>query len=472
MRPIEILIPLVLALYLAWPFTGRKRAPVVGILPAFGLVALITHTRVEGMRWQMFPLYAFTVILFLTSLPAYLKAQGENEIQPRPQLKRFALTLSLLALSTLLPILLPVPVIPRPNGPYPIGTLTRVLVDETRRESYSGKDEPRKFLVQIWYPAEKQTLKTAQHGEAPVPWLPEAAQVAPAIATYVHLPPFFLDHLALVKSAAYENAKPLAQEAPYPVILFSHGWRGFRQQSLFLMQELASQGYIVVAPEHTYAAQVTVFPDGQIAPNNPQALPPSKGKTNEEYEPIAQALVRQWEGDIAYTLNTLEQWNAADPESHFTGLLDLQKLGFMGHSTGAGAIIQFCARDPRCKTGFALDAFMRPVDPAVLESGTKQPFFYLFSELWPFERNTELFNRYIAHTDPQNRVASILGADHYDFSDIAAISPLAAALGFKGPIASARVQEIITSYVVIFFDEHLKGQPSHQPHFPEVRFER
>jgi hypothetical protein len=97
----------------------------------------------------------------------------------------------------------------------------------------------------------------------------------------------------------------------------------------------------------------------------------------------------------------------------------------------------------------------------------------MFSELWPFKRNTELFNRYYAHVDASNRMVTILGADHYDFSDIPALSPLAPQLGLKGPIKGARVQSIIQTYVLAFFDQQFKGIPSSlfsspQSNYPDV----
>jgi pimeloyl-ACP methyl ester carboxylesterase len=304
--------------------------------------------------------------------------------------------------------------------------------------------------------------------------MPEAKIVAPAIADYIQLPHFFLDHLILAKSASYENLPPDHTNGPYPLLIFSHGWNGFRQQSTFLMQELASHGYVVVALEHPYGSRLTVFPDGSIIPNNPAALP--KNLPTEQYEAAARILVNQWAGDIGYTLDYLTGLNKSDPDNNFTNLLAGDKIGVFGHSTGGGAAIQFCGTDPRCKAGLTLDAFTRPIGLDVLDNGTKQPFFYMFSELWPFERNTKLFNRYYSHVDPSNHVVTILGTDHYDFSDLPALSPLAPQLGLKGPINATRVQQIIDSYVLAYFDKQFKDIPSTlfdgpQTAYPEVRYD-
>src|SRR6185436_9712333 len=112
MRPLEILTPIVLAISLLWPITGRKRPPALGPLPAFALVVIAAHANIEGMRWQMYPLYAFAVITFLTSIPEFMKARQDHVQIMRPL--RVLANLVLLAISTALPILLPVPSIRTP----------------------------------------------------------------------------------------------------------------------------------------------------------------------------------------------------------------------------------------------------------------------------------------------------------------------------------------------------------------------
>lgn len=474
MRPLEIFIPLLLALYLCWPLLHRCRPAALGILPAFTLIVMLTHQRVEGMRWQMIPLYAFTVIVFFVSLPAFLRARGEGETLTRPtgwRLLGLIAALGLLAVSTALPALLPVPVLPAPRGPYAVGTFTRLLVDESRPEIYSGNDEPRKLMMQVWYPAQSPPPEAQ-----PAAWMPEANLVAPEIAEYIGLPRFFLDHLVYARSSAYENLPPARQGGPYPLLVFVHGWNGFRQQTTFIMQELASQGYVVASLDLPYGARMVVFPDSTVARNNPAALPSTRGLTQAEYEAIARKLVSQWSKDIGYTLSTFEKMNA-DPQEPLNGLLEMDKIGIFGHSTGGGAVIEFCSSDSRCTAGLTYDAFMRPVSLEVLENGTPQPFLYLFSELWPFERNTELFEGYYRQVAASNRVITILGADHYDFTDLPALSPLAAQLGLKGPIPGPQVQKLLMDYTLAFFDQTLKGKPTSlldgpSTDYPAARFDR
>ena len=444
----------------------------IGPIIAAGLALLIviTHARVEGMRWQMYPLYAITGILFLMSLPTYLRAAkpGETTLAVnRPSVGITIASLGLLAVATALPILLPVPSLPTPGGPYAIGTRAYELIDTSREEIYASiPGQPRRIMVQVWYPAVPPPLNSA-----PAPWLPEAAANAPLLSGFFNLPNFFFSHVALAKTHSY-NDLPVLSGGRYPVLVFSHGWDGFRQQSTYQMEELASRGYIVLAPDYAYGALVTRYPNGDVAYNNPAALP--KDVPPDQYEIAARKLVAQWSDDIGYTLDYFAAQNA-DANSPFYQALNLEKVGAFGHSTGGGATIQFCATDPHCKAGFTEDAFVRPLAIATLENGTTQPFFYLFSEAWPFARNIELFDQYYSHVPLENHVAVLMGTAHYDFSDLPAFSPLAAAMGLKGPLNGARVQKIINTYLVAFFDQTLKGSASPlltgpSPDYPELQW--
>lgn len=467
MRLIEILVPIALAIYLLWPFfTGRENPRLINLLPLLTAVLVGFHLWIEGYRWQMLPLYVLTGIILLTALPeVFQPVKGE--------FKRLSwsgagqlLALILLAVSTALPVLLPVPNIPTPSGPYSIGTRTFVLTDNLRRELYSGKDEPRKFMIQVWYPANPGP------GVPHAPWMNDAPVYARAIASYLGLPKFFLDHLALVKTPAYQDAPLEPSSNAYPLIIFSHGWNGFAAQNTGQALELASRGYVVVALQHTYGAVVTVFPDGKIAYNNPNALPNDASET--EYDQAARKLVDQWAGDISNALDFMRTENL-EPTSPFFTTIDMDKVGVFGHSTGGGAAIQFCGTDTRCKSVLGMDPFMTPVSEQVLEKGLSQPAFFMFSQSWMDEvnsKNNRLFAQLYEHVDPVTRVIGIRGTKHYDFSDLPMLSPIAPQLGLKGPLNGKRVIEIANNYLVGFFDLNLKGQPTDlfdgSSNYPEI----
>jgi predicted dienelactone hydrolase len=445
MRPFEVIIPVLLAVFLAW---RQPRPLAIRLLPVIGFLGIPMHLGLEGYRWQMIPIYLLTSAIALSALlriksTAYWKPLGS------------ILTLVLLAVSTALPILLPVPSIPVPNGPYKVGTTIYELTDRSRRELYSGKDEPRRFQIQVWYPSEPGP------SDELAAWMNHPNIYGRAISEDIlDLPPFFLDHLALVKIPAYKDSKVAATNSGFPVILFSHGWKGFNAQNTGQALQLASHGYVVLGVQHTYGAVVTVFDDGTIAKNNPSALP--MGAPDAEYDAAAHKLADQWAGDLGAALDFMAAQNS-DSTSPFSQTLDLTRVGVYGHSTGGGAAIQFCGTDPRCKALLGMDPFMRPVSYEVIDAGVTQPAFFMFSQKWTDDVNSstnELFHQFYPHVKDSFGAISIAGTAHYDFSDIPLLSPLAPQLGLKGPINGKRVITIVNDYLLSFFESTLNGKPT------------
>jgi len=444
MRLFEIIIPILLAVFLIW---RPPRPWAIRSLPIGALFAMLLHFGVEGYRWQMIPLYMITSLLALSTLKGIPSAVGWKTAS--------ILVLLLVAISTILPILLPVPSIPAPDGPYQIGTTIYELTDTARRELYSGKDEARRFQIQIWYPSEPSPADEF------APWMSHADVYGRSIsADLLKFPSFFLDHLALVKIPAYQDSRVAAPDEGYPIILFSHGWKGFNAQNSGQALQLASHGYIVVGVQHTYGAVVTVFKDGTIAKNNPAALP--SGAPDEEYDTAAHKLADQWAADLGFALDFMTEQNG-DPDSLFFHSMDIDDVGVYGHSTGGGAAVQFCGTDPRCKALLGMDPFMRPVSVPVLEGGVTQPAFFMFSQRWADDvdsLNNQQFQPFYENSKAAIGAVYIEGTAHYDFSDLPLLSPLASQLGLKGPINGKRVTTIVDDYLLSFFEMTLRNNPS------------
>ncbi|HSG43686.1 MAG TPA: hypothetical protein VLA72_11075 [Anaerolineales bacterium] len=452
MRPLEIITSIILTIYIIAPLISKKYLKLIKLLPALSLVTIATHANIEGTRWQMIPLYVFSGMATLVSVPALMKSEQQTDSTTRPL--RIILSLSLLAVSTALPILLPVPAIPAPSGEYSVGTRIYELTDESRKELYSGQDEARRFQIQVWYPSEKGTTEEYS------PWVANANVFAPAYSEYLEFPSFFLDHISLARVPAYREANLVLQDVEFPVIIYSHGWNGFDAISTSQTTQLASHGYVVIGMQHTYGAIVTVFEDGTSAKNYPDALP--DGVPDNEYEIAARKLVEQWSGDIKYALDFLSNENKNEG-SPFYKALDLSQIGVYGHSTGGGAAIQFCGTDTRCKALLGQDPFMRPVSKDVRDRGVSQPSFFMFSQTWRDDfssRNNRLFTPFYAKSNDTFGAVYIIGTEHLDFIDLPLLSPLAPQLGLKGPINGKRVTAIINDYLLSFFNFALKGIPT------------
>jgi len=452
MRTFEIILTLVLALrIIAGAFLPRRGRNALTIAV---LLVMLMQILVEGTRWQMIPIYIFALGFGTAAVWPYIRKQAPDV--PSHRGWKIVGGLLLLGVCLLLPILMPIPGTPPPTGPYPVGTFTLMMVDESRQELYSDNpDQPRTIMVQVWYPAEPR------EDDQLAPWMDHIDVMGPAIASELGLPAFALSHVRYARSHAYADAPLSTSRESYPLLLFSHGWNGFRAQNTFQMEELASHGYIVAAPDHAYGAAATVFEDGRVALNNPEALPYDNdmGLTEDEFQARANQLGIQWAGDLSFILDQLEMLHTDDEGGSLAGHLDYDRIGALGHSTGGGAAIEFCAQDPRCQSVLGMDPYMDPVSPSVLEEGISQPVMATFSQAWydNWENDERGFEQFYANTGGWKLLTYLQGTTHFDFSDLPAFSPLAPYLGLKGPLNGERVLEIVRAYSLEFFDHTLLG---------------
>jgi hypothetical protein len=87
----------------------------------------------------------------------------------------------------------------------------------------------------------------------------------------------------------------------------------------------------------------------------------------------------------------------------------------------------------------------------------------MFSQRWAYDvnsSNNKLFNPFYTNSKETDGAVYIEGTDHYDYSDLPLLTPLAPQLGLKGPINGKRVTVIVNDYLLSFFDMTLRGDSS------------
>jgi len=176
-------------------------------------------------------------------------------------------------------------------GPYVAGVTTIKLDDRS---------------IEVWYPANKSSAKGKKKDSYYLrDWLPTAIQDL-LDAKGVN-PPF--------KTDAY-RALPVAKGA-FPLLVFSHGAGGYRDQSTFLTTHLATWGFVVASPdflERGIASQLGG------APTTPKA-------NLEVYDE---------------TVAKIREVNAAS-KGLLHGHIKTKKIGVLGHSAGARGSIEIAA---------------------------------------------------------------------------------------------------------------------------------
>src|SRR5215213_4587978 len=223
MRPLETLLlvaNLLAFLVIAVPLP--RVVPWMRHLAPIALAIAVAQVLVEGPRWQMLPAYALAGLFFLVWLLQTIAAVGGSAEKGRTNWLAVGLAIGLgalgLAISLVLPIMLPVFRFPHPSGPYEIGTLTYHWVDTDRPEVFTADpDDRRELMVQIWYPAEGDPSSPR------APYIQDADAVTSAFARLFDVPEFLLGNLKYVTTNAIPSAPVADDEPSYPVLIFLEG---------------------------------------------------------------------------------------------------------------------------------------------------------------------------------------------------------------------------------------------------------
>ncbi|WP_052668497.1 alpha/beta hydrolase family protein [Nitriliruptor alkaliphilus] len=442
MRPAELALLAMVLVGTVRPVTRAARAPAVAVLVAVvTLLVAAGHVFAEGARWQLTSLYLAGVVVVLA-------AAGDVARTPDPRSGRggWALVGLLAILGGTLGWALPIPTLPAPSGPRPVGTSVVELVDEQRLDRYGpNPTAPRRLVLQVWYPADI---------DAPVrpgPLIPAGASFGRHAASWLGFPPFTLDHVGLVRSHATADVPPTPEAGALQVVVYAHGWGGFRTIQSDLAESLASHGYVVAALDHTHGSVATSFPDGRVVPIDESALP--DGVASDVYDAASERLVETFTQDLAFLLDELAE--GAVPA--LTGRLDLDAVGVVGHSTGGGAAVRLCAEDRRCAAVVGFDPWVEPVPDVVVGDGLTVPFLALRSEEWVGNDNDARLRRLRASSTGPAALVSVAGTAHRDVTLLPFMSPLAARLGLAGPTDGARTHDIAETWTRGWLDHHLRG---------------
>ena len=461
MRPLEILILVALLSPLIWQLFSRNRPKWLAVFPIVGLLVTILHLVLEGYRWQMIPAYLLTAVFFLLAVRWF--QGGTSALRHAWLMALLGLLVWLFAVA--LPVVMPVPRLPNPTGPYAIGTFSAHLVDGSRLERYTeDPNDNRELMVQVWYPA-------ANRDGEPASYIENLDIAGPVLAEQFNLPSFLLNHINLTQLDVWQDVPLTSDESAFPVIVFSHGLSGIRMQNTVMVRELVSHGYIVAAIDHTYANALSIFPDGRVFVYDPVRIFPSGESNPVEGKPLVQV----WANDIAFLLDEMARWQQ-EPGHLLNGRLNLAQVGIFGHSTGGGAMMQFCLQDGRCQVGVGLDSWLLPVSDAVLTQGPSQPFMFIGTPLWLGEQNRARGNTIFNNLSHDGYSLALANTGHYDFTDLPLLTPLTPQLGLSGSINSRYSLGLQNEYLLAFFNQYLKDEPSPlltaPSAYPELTIER
>lgn len=316
-----------------------------------------------------------------------------------------------------------------PTGPYAVGRADRWLTDTSRRNRFFVSTNS-SFQIAIWYPA------ITRAGSLPLPAADE--QVLRDTTYNVG----WTDRTPFMVGYAAGGLKVALSPVAYPVVLLSVGLNGVRHDLWEKGDELASHGYIVVAPDH-FDAWGVVLPDGTYSSG-------SDGKGTSDVGFLDR--VR----DLRFIVDQLEQWSLNDPL--FAGRVDLGKIAVIGFSWGGGVAAEFCRTDPRCRAAVVLEGYFQNAT-ALLAAGLPKPVLSVYRS---DSSDARLF-------DKQTRDAVWFQISNTAHLDIAGFGWSSGTV--TGTRLSWEVNAAVNAYTVWFLDKYLKdaSNPMPQPQgYPRI----
>lgn len=254
-----------------------------------------------------------------------------------------------------------------PAGPYPVGVLTLEGAGGPVEVWYpapdgAGQGQPREvYDLRDWLPAEEQDK------------VPEDAPTT-------------------FETGAFRGLE--ARQGRWPVVLFSHGFAGYRLQSTFLTTHLASWGFVVASAEHEERWLPTILEGdlGQLGMGDDAAV-------------------------LSGALEALEAADA-DPNAALYERVDTQRVGLTGHSAGGRAILEVSG-DERYGPLVALTPAVRSFDGS--EAPAAQGSQLLISGSRDRLTRASDIEAYYAEQAAPRAYLRIEGAGHLAFTDICVI---------------------------------------------------
>jgi len=347
------------------------------------------------------------------------------------------------------------------TGAYGVGVRTMHLIDASRPENFTTDlTDVREMMVQLWYPIETSNagMRTEYMDYPTFQWLMDRSPIP----------------LITIPDTAYLFVRPHGRNetsiAPgmFPVVVFSPGYDGVYQIYTSFIEDLVSHGFVVASINHPYVSGITVFPDGRTV-----------GLAEVPTDPVERSAffnmsLRSIAEDAKFVLDTVTDMNATNPD--FSGHFDLSEVGMYGHSFGGANTAVCCYEDPRFDAGLTLDGvFYKQFIPGNITV----PLLLMFAESRLSDDSTIMY--LWNHTTNDTFKMNISGSTHYAFTDVGVLLshlvPLVPPrLLLFGSIAPKRMVNITRTYVTVFFEVTLKGQPIEtlldlSSQFDEVQFD-
>ena len=333
--------------------------------------------------------------------------------------------------------------LPEPQGQYIIGTDIFTWEDNYRDEWFTkDKIDTRKIVVQIWYPASEKS-------DSLYPYMDYANLRVESISERIGKGKGTIKPATKVKTNTYYKADPVNKK--FPLILFSHGLGGYKTQNLINIETLVSQGYIVVAPDHSYDASITIFDDGTSV-GFESGLPDDVSP--EEFWATRIPQINTRASDMSFIIDKLQTMK----NYNLYNSINFNKIGIFGHSFGGATSVVSSWNDTRISACLNLDGWFVPIVDDIINTGLRIPFCYIGQEYW---ENTPLnypkLNTFYKNCSNDTYILKVKDTHHFDYSDMPYFSSIGRMIA-SGKNVDKYFAVRLSDFIAGFFNQYLKNQ--------------
>ena len=233
-----------------------------------------------------------------------------------------------------------------PTGSYAVGRMTLRWVDEAREESITPEPaDRRRLVVHVWYPATGDAAGLAEY-------VPDLT----AVRRVIHGPE--ADAWSRVKPHATSDAQVAASKERFPVVLFSPGNQMLSGLYSYLLEEIASHGYVVIGIDHPFDVRAVLVERDSVVPFADRAWPRIEmpiGPVPDPKSPYATFYRERVAVRVADARFVAAQLARPGALGALSGQANTARLAFLGHSIGGVAAGEACRSDSRFGACINLD---------------------------------------------------------------------------------------------------------------------
>jgi len=412
------------------------------------LALIVIHVVGFEFRWQMVPVFAVASVIFVKLL---LNINTGRLLR----ITGISVAMLLLLLSLVLSFAFPVQTLPSPDGPNSVGVVT---IDHDYSPGHETESMPlRRLSLKVWYPASIED--EMRYGRETL-W--NELSNSPDFSAIER---FFSAYLKNMITNALLHAPIKLDGGELSVLIYNHALLSIASENTFLMESLASHGYVVISIRHKdQRAEYQALQDslsaeerlketenfrtlaglGDLDRSERAKLTLQIYRENKTLSEIVRARAR----DSQDVIDNLSSILGVIPGYQSNMYTNSNKVGLAGLSLGGAVATELCKYDRRCGAVINMDGGIFGTN---INAPVPVPYLMLYSER---HLGGNDFLKQASGENYDERM--ITGAEHLDFHDASYVLPGLRFTGLLGPIGGSEMIQQKNILVREFLDQNLK----------------